>query len=73
MLRIIVCQKQFSPDLVVSFDPVVYMVREDAGSLELTATVQGVSVISLSVVIATSHTNATADGDAAYITTSILK
>ena len=63
----------FSPDLVVSFDPLVYVVREDAGSVELTATVQGDSVISLSVAISTSHTNATADGDAAYITISISK
>lgn len=48
--------------IVVSFDPVVYMVREDVGSVTLNITAEGMSIIPLTVVISTSTANATAQG-----------
>ena len=48
--------------IVVSFDPVIYVVREDAGSVTLNITAEGTSIIPLTVVVSTSMANATAQG-----------
>ena len=48
--------------LVVSFDPVMYMVHEEDGQVILMLSVQGSAIITLSVNITTSPDDGTADG-----------
>ena len=48
--------------LVVSFDPVMYMVHEEDGQVTLSVSAQGSAIITLSVNITTSPHDGTADG-----------
>ena len=48
--------------LVVSFDPVMYMVHEEDGQVTLTVSAQGSATITLSVNITTSPDDGTANG-----------